>query len=618
MKETLAKQLTSLPLSPGVYFFKDEKGEILYIGKAKRLKPRVSSYFSKSNDLSVSKQMMVKKIASIETTITSNEQEALILESIMVKKHKPYFNVSLKDDKSYNFIKIDYRYARPVVTTVRRPEFDQGRSRAKYFGPYTSGGTLYENLRILRRIFPYRKKPKDPTMFEQELTKKRSLGPIPQSDEEYHAMISRLVRVLSGDTDDVIRDLKTRMQALAAGKRYETAARVRDQMKNLELIQSRQKIMSVRGGSQDVISIFRKDDQASVNVFMIRAGKLINKLNFLLQHAGGEPMTALLDAFLQQYYSETSNLPRELVLPVRTSLSEDDLSVIASTAAQSYQSAGRDDKIASSPLAPRNDIRISIPSRGKKRQLIKLGEENAREFLEQSRASWEKAAEDALRGLKNALKLKEIPKRIEGYDISNIQGQLSVGSMVVFVDGKPDTNEYRKFKIKTVKGANDFASLAEVLKRRFVRDGWSAPDLVLLDGGKGQLSAVLNASPSFSRRGSGGGLSDNQFIALAKREEEVFQGAALKKIELDPQSDASRLLQRIRDEAHRFGQKYYHARHAKAETKSVLDEVPGIGPKTKKLLIQKFGSVRGIREASKDDIIKLVGVAKTKTLLENL
>src|SRR3989338_7466250 len=238
MRKKLSITIASLPLSPGVYFFKDDKGVILYIGKANKLASRVRSYFSKSNDLSPAKKIMVNRIAAIETTITSNGEEALILESIMVKKHKPRFNISLKDDKSYNFIKIDYRYARPVITTVRRPEFDAGRSRAKYFGPYTSGGILYENLRILRRIFPYYLKPKDPTVFEQELIKKRSLGPIPQTDEEYKDMIARLARVIEGDTDDVIKDLKTRMQILAESKRYETAASVRDQIRNLELIQS--------------------------------------------------------------------------------------------------------------------------------------------------------------------------------------------------------------------------------------------------------------------------------------------------------------------------------------------------------------------------------------------
>ncbi|OJI06785.1 excinuclease ABC subunit C [bacterium CG10_46_32] len=607
MTETITNQLKSLPLSPGVYFFKDAHGVILYIGKATKLRSRARSYFLKSSDLSPAKKIMVDRIASIETTITSNEQEALILESIMVKKHKPAFNVSLKDDKSYAFIKIDYRYPRPVVTTVRRPAFDAGRSKAKYFGPYTSGGTLYENLRILRRLFPYRKKSKKLTIFETELEKKRSLGPIPGNDQEYADMIAKLIRVIEGQSDEVIGDLKKRMQDLSRKKQYEKAAAVRDQIKNLALIQSRQKIMSMRGGSQDVISIYLKDDQAAVNVFVIRAGNLINKLNFLLQHTAGESMTTLVEVFLTQYYSEASNVPRELVLPVRTNLKPDDIAALT-------------------PERTTDKISISIPSHGKKRNLIKLGEENAKEYLAQSRAKWERASDNALVELTTTLNLKTEPKRIEGFDISNIQGHLSVGSMVVFIDGKPDTKQYRKFKIKTVTGSNDFASLAEVLKRRFSSQKetkWPNPDLILLDGGKGQLSTVIKTlfprHPERSEAESKGlALLPNQFIALAKREEEIFQGAELKKIELAPTSDASRLLQRIRDEAHRFGQKYYHTRHTKAGTQSILDEVPSIGPKTKKLLIQKFGSVTSIRNANKNDIIKLIGEAKTKTLLENL
>ncbi len=600
MAKTLENQLKSLPQSSGVYFFKDKKGVILYIGKANKLRDRVRSYFVSSNDLSHSKQIMVTKIDSIDTIMTSNESEALILESIHIKKHKPHFNVALKDDKSFNFIKVDYQYARPVVATVRRPELDRGRSKARYFGPYTTGTNIQETLRFLRRIFPYRKKSNEPTQFEDDLLHKRTLGPIPETDQEYKIMIKRLMRVLDGHSDDVIKDLKLRMSDLSRAKNYEKAGAVRDQIKQLEIMQSRQKIMSVKGESQDVISIYKNDNSAAVNVFVIRAGKLMNKLNFILQNVDDESMTTLLDAFLTQYYSEVSHPPHELILPVRTSLTQSDLHAIAGNRIN-------------------RNIKITIPNHGKKRELIKLGEENAKEHLERSLVSWEKDDQTkTLKDLQKALKLKSPIKRIEGYDISNIQGNLSVGSMVVFTNGKPDNSEYRKFKIKTVKGADDFASLAEVLKRRFTptdskrKKKWPNPDLVLLDGGKGQLSTVINALPNSKP------INFDHIIAIAKREEEIFQGRSLKKINLDPNSDASRLLQRIRDEAHRFAQKYYHARHAKADTKSVLDEIPGIGPKTRKQLIQKFGSVAGIRIAAKDDIIKLIGIAKADRLLENL
>jgi excinuclease ABC subunit C len=642
MNKHISNQLKTLPLSPGVYFFKNKKGDILYIGKANKLRNRVRSYFTplrqgfgrqaKSNDLSHSKQIMVTKITEIDTIVTSNESEALILESIHIKKHKPHFNVALKDDKSYNFVKVDYQYARPVVTTVRRPELDKGRALAKYFGPYTTGTNINETLRFLRRIFPYRKKSAEPTRFEDDLLKKRTLGTIPETDAEYGDMVKRLLRVLEGHSEEVIKNLKLRMNDLSRHKQYEKAGSVRDQIKMLQIMQSRQKIMSVKGESQDVISIFHKNDLAAVNVFVIRAGKLINKLNFLLQHTKDESMTTLLDAFLTQYYSEASSLPKELILPIRTSLPKKDFFVIARSASagratkQSYQPAQRDDRIAALRPAEldsaRNDITITIPNHGKKRELIKLGEENAKEYLEQSKTSWEKSDQsDALKQLQKALKLKHQLKRIEGYDISNIQGQYSVGSMVVFTNGLPNKNEYRKFKIKTIKGANDVASLAEVLKRRFTKSEnqkkrWPQPDIILLDGGKPQLSTVLNAlkGNQLVRRS----LGEGGFISLAKREEEVFQGRDLKQIKLDSRSDASRLLQRIRDEAHRFAQKYYHTRHARADTKSVLDGIPGIGPKTKKELIQRFGSVAGIKKAAKNDILQLLGKAKTEKLLENI
>jgi excinuclease ABC subunit C len=564
MNKVIINQLNTLPLSPGVYFFKDSKGVILYIGKAKKLRNRVRSYFVKSNTLSHSKQIMVTKISKIDIIVTSNESEALILESIHIKKHKPHFNVALKDDKSFNFVKVDYKYARPIVTTARRPEIDKGRSRAKYFGPYTLGTNINETLRFLRRIFPYKKKPKDPTKFEIDLLQKRTLGPIPETDQEYKDMIKRLMRVLEGHSEDVIKNLKIRMNELSKKKLYEKAASVRDQIKQLEIMQSRQKILSVKGESQDVISIFKEDKIAIVNLFVIRIGKLINKLNFTLQNTEDESMTTLLDAFLKQYYSEASSVPRELILPVRTSLSKNDLSII-SRHPELDSGSDPDSKKQILNQVQNDVVKITIPKQGKKRELIKLGEENAKDYLKQMRAYWEdkNASNIFLNDLQKFLKLKNIPKRIEGYDISNIQGEFSVGSMIVFTDGKPDKNEYRKFKIKTIKGANDFASLAEVLKRRFNHDEWQTPDLVLLDGGKGQLSTIIKSFDKLP-------ITANKFIAIAKREEEIFQGKTLKKIKIDPNSDASHLLQRIRDEAHRFAQKYYHTLHSKSYEKNKI------------------------------------------------
>jgi len=607
MQEALRKKIAALPLLPGIYFFKDSTGTILYVGKAKKLRNRVRSYFGASAQLPASKQMMVKKIHTIETIITSNESEALILESIHIKKHRPPYNVALKDDKHYRFVKIDYRHTRPIVTTVRRPEQDTGRSQSRYFGPYTSSATIQETLRFLRRVFPFRKKPKALSPFEEALLRKRTLGPIPETDDEYQHMIQRFIRVLEGRGDAVITDLEKRMHQLSTDKHFEKAAAVRDQIRTLRTMQSRQNMVSVKGESQDVVSIHHHGPQASANVFIIRMGRLLDKLNFILDHTEDENLSSVTESFVLQYYGETSNPPKELILPARINATGEELRALW-TAQHEGDASG-------------SFQHITIPVHGRKKDLMTLGEENAREFLEQRKASWESSsdASSALAELQKQLGLPRTLKRIEGYDISNIQGTFSVGSMVVFTDGKPDKNEYRKFKIKSIKGSNDFASLAEVLKRRLSEENrkkWKQPDVILLDGGKGQLSAVIKTL--FSEKNKSHGITADQFIALAKREEEVFQGASFQKIHINPQSEASRLLQRIRDEAHRFAQQYYHARHAKADIKSVLDDVPGIGPKTKKQLIQAFGSVSGIRAADANDIVKIIGKAKTEKLLENI
>mgnify|MGYP001611285502 FL=1 len=472
---SLDKTIKSLPLSPGIYIFKDKAGEILYVGKAKNLRARVPSYFNNPANLSLAKQDMMRRIAALETKLTPTENDALILEAMQIKKHKPPYNVVFKDGKDYSFVKIDYREDYPTVTIVRRPKLGRGgRRQPKFFGPFTSADILQENLRFLRRVFPYRKKAAAPTKFEADLLQKRSLGPVPPNRTAYLRMIKRLEKIIDGHVSSVKKELKKKMQALSGAKQYENAAQARDQIKWLDIFVNRQTIVSTKD-------------------------------------------------YLEQ------SIP---------------------------------------PAAPLNE-------------------------------------------LQSALMLKKPPRRIEGYDISNIQGHWSVGAMVVFTNGEPDKKEYRKFKIKTVKGANDFASLAEVLQRRFKKEDWPKPDLVLLDGGKGQLSTVLLETRNLK-------LETSQFIALAKRAEEIFQGQELKPINLDPTSAASRLLQRIRDEAHRFGQAYYHSRHGKTNIKSRLDEIPGVGPKAKKLLMQKFGSLAGIKQADKNDIIQLIGKSKAEKLLENL
>ena len=450
MTKTLEKQLNSLPKFSGIYKFLNKKGTILYVGKAKNLKSRVKSYFIKQDELSGAKQDMIKQIYKIETILTKNETEALVLESMQIKKYKPKYNITFKDDKDYNFVKIDFTQKYPTITTIRRPKIQESQTKSgsiKYYGPFTSSYALNENLRFLRRIFPFRKKTSRPTKFENDLLQKRSIGPVPKTQKEYLDMIKKCAKVINGKTSTVKKELKRKMQKLSKEKKYEQAVKVRDQIKWLDIFTTRQKIVSTK------------------------------------------------------------------------------------------------------------------------------------EYLELSMPLYNKI-DNALEDLKNALKLKNIPHRIEGYDISNIQGQFSVGSMVVFTDAKPDKNEYRKFKIKTIKGSDDFKSLAEVLKRRFNHTEWTMPDLVLLDGGKGQLSVIIKELFN-NKNGTTHDLriTTPQFISIAKKYEQIFHlpSIALAKgggnnahpVKLDPKSQASYLLQRIRDEAHRFAQKYYHTLHSKSyENKS--------------------------------------------------
>ena len=468
MIKTLEKQLNSLVKSSGIYKFLNKKGAILYVGKAKNLKSRVKSYFIKQDELSGAKQDMIKQIYKIETILTNTEEEALILESMQIKKHKPKYNITFKDDKDYNFVKINFTQKYPTITTIRRPKIDEKKLKIKYYGPFTSSYALNENLRFLRRIFPFRKKISTPTKFENDLLQKRSIGPIPKTQKEYLDMVKKCSKVIDGKTTPVKIELKRNMQKLSKEKKYEQAAKVRDQIKWLDIFTTRQKIVSTK------------------------------------------------------------------------------------------------------------------------------------EYLELSMPLYNKI-DNTLKDLKSILKLKNIPHRIEGYDISNIQGQFSVGSMVVFTNGKPDKNEYRKFKIKTIKGSDDFKSLAEVLKRRFNHTEWTIPDLVLLDGGKGQLSVIIKELfNNKSRTTYDLRITTPQFISIAKKYEQIFHlpSIALAKgggnnthaVKLDSKSDSSYLLQRIRDEAHRFAQKYYHTLHSKSYAKQ--NSLPRSTNKSRKKRTKKAQSAQ--------------------------
>lgn len=524
----IPKQLKNIPQKPGVYLFKDKKGEVLYIGKATRLKSRVKSYFQKSSELSPAKQIMVDKIAKVEYIITSSEIEALLLESNLIKKHQPPYNVDLKDDKYFLYIKITINEGYPRVFTVRKILKD----KARYFGPFISARSVRQTLRLLHKLFPHRNFPKIPSPRHLEYLQSRYpelLGPANQS--EYKKTIEKIIQFLQGNYEKILKDLKNQMAFASQKQDYEKAARIRDKIQSIENIYQKQKIVSTKLENEDIISLVKEENLACINLLIVRLGKLVDSKNFILKNIQDQSDSEIIQTFIERYYTQTMDIPKTLVI--------------------------------SNKIENQNSIekwlkaKIIVPKKGKKRQLIKMGEENADEYLKQQLASWQKKdikAKNALEEFKKYLHLPAIPRRIEAFDISNIQGQNAVGSMVVFTDGSPDKKWYRKFKIKTVKSSNDPAMMAEVISRRLkhIKKDWPRPDLIILDGGKGQLGAVLKKTKT-----------KIPLIALAKQKEDIYLPKRKNPINFPNGSEALFLIQRIRDEAHRFAITFYHKVHAK-------------------------------------------------------
>lgn len=602
--------LSKIPLQPGVYQFYDADGSLLYIGKAKRLRHRVSSYFHDSAQHSPSKQIMVGKIAKVEYIITSSETEALLLESSLIKRHQPPYNVDLKDDKNFLYIKVTVNEEFPRVFTVRRVSND----KAKYFGPYVSAFSVRQTLNTLRKIFPHRNFAKAPSKHQLEYTVKRYpelMGPADPA--EYRHTIDRIIQFLNGDYQEIADIMTRQMQAASRQQQFERAGLLRDKIQAIDRIMERQKVVSPRQENYDILSLARETARAAINLFSVRHGKLIAKQDFILTNVADQTDGELLQTFIERFYSQHTHLPKTILIPTKLP----DAGLIT-------KSFG---------------AKVVVPARGVKRQYITLGTDNAANYLEQQKASWEKDTrkiQQALLGFQELLKLKKPPRRIEIYDISNIQGTNAVGSMVVFTDGQPDKQWYRKFKIKTVEGANDFAMLAEVLTRRFdrhqpnpspyqgegrgegtpshpqgeragERGRWPRPDLVILDGGKGQLNTVLKhvSIPCPT-------------IALAKQQEEIYVPGRKTPLHFPEDSQSLYLIQRMRDEAHRFAITFYRQRHGKGTTHSVLDDIPGVGPRMKKKLIAAFGSTKQIRTQSEKDLAEVVGPALAKTIKEYL
>ncbi len=579
----LKEKLETLPKSPGVYLMKGKRGEVLYVGKAKVLLNRVRSYFQSGRGVTPKIESMISRIVDLETIVTGSELEALILENNLIKRHRPKYNVTLRDDKNYPLLRLPVLENYPRLEKVRKVKQDG----ARYFGPYVPGGGLKEIVGLLRRIFPI---PNCTIEIDGKLDRpciefeiKRCLAPCTgnQSQAEYREMIEQVILFLEGKDKALVKNLKTQMQQRAGELDFESAARLRDQIQRVERALERQRITSSTLEDQDVIGLARDAGTAEIHVIFVRGGKVIGRKDFFFEQVAMIPDEALCTGFIQQFYHKDMPVPREVLLPF--ALKEDEL-------LQTWLSSRRG-----------GPVRLLFPRRGKKKDLIRLAGENAENGLsgqKQARAG----GEAELRQLQALLKLRQLPVRIEGYDISNIMGTSAVGSMVVFENGAAKKSDYRQFKIKTIEGANDFGMMAEVLSRRFrIREGADIrretplPDLILIDGGKGQLSAV---QPVLAEHG----LSSIDLVGLAKergeRDERIFFPNLPEPFVLPIGAPATHLLMRVRDEAHRFAVSYHRKVRSKAMTATPLQQVEGVGPVRRRALLKHFGSLKNIREAT--------------------
>jgi excinuclease ABC subunit C len=610
ISEKLRKQLAALPARPGVYIMRNAAGEVIYVGKAAKLRDRVRSYFGSPHALEPKTRALREQVDDFEYIVVSNPGEALLLEAALIKRHQPFFNIRLKDDKRYPYLKIDLQNPWPRVSITRRIENDG----ARYFGPYASAGSVRATLDLTKKLFPWRSCTKEITGRDPrpclDYYIKRCIAPCTAycTKEEYDEVIQQVILFLEGRADDVLRRLRRQMEEASERLEFERAAQLRDQLRAIERTVERQHVATTRNEDADIFGLARDGDDACVQVFFIRGTQMIGRDSFMLAGVRDEPDGTVLANFLLQYYEGAQYTPRLVAVPVEP----DDRDAIEALLTEKRGSR----------------VEVRIPARGEKRRLVDLAADNAREALAVARIRWLADAsktEQALEQLREELSLPAIPRRIECYDNSNIQGASPVSSMVVFIDGKPAPNQYRRFRVKTVQGANDFATMQEVLRRRFGRhartaaspgcdedapaDAWDLPDLVIIDGGKGQLSAAREVMHEL-------GVHHIPAVGLAKRHEEIFVPDDDEPIVLPRGSEALFLVQRIRDEAHRFAITFHRQVRGKSSIQSALDTIPGIGPKRKKALLKKFGSVKAIREADVDEIAATVGF--TRALAERV
>jgi excinuclease ABC subunit C len=610
-RPNFAYRLRMTPQKPGVYLMKDAQDNVIYVGKASVLRNRLRSYFGSPNGLANKIRRMVSQVADFEFIVTDTEAEALILENTLIKRYKPYYNARLKDDKTYPFLKIDLNEEFPRVYITRQVAEDG----ARYFGPFASAGSVRHTMDLVKKLFPYRSctkliTGKDPRPCLEYFIH-RCVAPCSgyATREEYAEVIQQVIMFMEGHTELVADELREKMQRASADLEFERAAVLRDQIRTIERVAEEQQIKvdtspGEHMADMDVIAMAQSGNEAWVEVFFIRHGKLIGRDRFFMEGTEGENPGLVLGQFTKQFYQSALVVPPTVLL----------------------QHELEDEELIRNWLRERRGgaVKLLYPKRGQNKKLMDVVAENASQGLAQQRLKWLNNADviqQAVAELQEELSLPKLPQRIECYDISHIQGTNLVGSMVVFQDGKPRPGHYRRFKIKSVEGVDDYASMQEMLHRRFKRlasararsqvegedsgDSWGiVPDLVIIDGGKGHLSAALEVFLEL-------GLDDIPLASLAKENEWLFVPHAPEPIVLPRNSQALYLVQRLRDEAHRFAITYHRNLRSKGSLRSSIDMVTGIGPKRKRMLLRRFGSVQAIKEAPVDEIAAVPGLTRS-------
>lgn len=589
---------------PGVYLLKDRDGKVLYVGKAKALRNRLRSHFKPGRFEEPRHKRLMAQVVDFETVITDSEVEALILEANFIKEYKPRYNVNLKDDKSYPYIRVtNDPYPRIFVTRKLI------RDGSRYFGPYTDVGNMRQLMAAIRRIFPIRtcglrinaesiKKEKHKVCLNYHIG--RCKGPCEGliSQEDYLWFVNQVVAFIQGKNDKLLKDLTERMRKMAEQKQFEEAALLRDEIKSISTFQSRQKVVDEFLADRDLITVAIEDQDACGVVFNVRDGKIVNRQHFYLKGADRAMENEIIPTFVKQYYIRAEHIPDEIFIDA-------DPKTLVDVQGWLSQKKGK-------------KVKVIAPQRGRKADLMRMCARNARLLLDE--LLLQKQAGDwiasSVRSLQKDLNLEKPPKRIEAFDISTIQGSDTVASMVVFENGKPKKSEYRKYKIRSVEGVDDFAAMAEVIERwisRLKKEEKTLPDLFLVDGGKGQLSTAVSILQKY-------GISGQPIIGLAKRLEEVFLPGISDPQNISKSSPSLHLLQRIRDEAHRFAITYHRQQRKKRVIHSELDDIPGIGPARRKALLKAFGSVEGIKKATIEEILRISGLNRNvaETLKEEL